>query len=117
LFVSIGMLIDPIFIAQNWPQVLALVAGVLLTNTFINAAILRALGDDWRTSLYSGALLAQIGEFSFVLASVGLQAGIISGFAHQMTVVVIALTLLVSPAWIALAKRLVYATGLKEGTE
>lgn len=106
-FLSIGMLVDPDFIVPNWPQILGLVAGVLLTNTFINALILRALGDDWPTSLYSGAMLAQIGEFSFVLASVGLQAGIISGFSHQMTVVVVALTLVVSPAWIGLAKRLI----------
>jgi CPA2 family monovalent cation:H+ antiporter-2 len=105
-FISIGMLIDPGFIMPNWPQILALVVGVLLTNTFINALTLRVLGDDWSTSLYSGALLAQIGEFSFVLATVGLQAGIIGGFSHQMTVVVIALTLILSPAWIAAAKRL-----------
>lgn len=104
LFVAVGMLIELDFILANWPQVASLVIAVLLTNTFINAGILRALGDSWPTSLYSGALLAQIGEFSFVLASVGLQAGIISGYSHQMTIAVIALTLVLSPAWIAATK-------------
>lgn len=107
LFVSMGMLIDLSFVTKYWGQVLALVIGVLLTNTFINALILKALGDTWRTSLYSAALLAQIGEFSFVLASVGLQVGIIEGFSYQMTIAVIALTLLLSPAWIVASKALV----------
>jgi CPA2 family monovalent cation:H+ antiporter-2 len=116
LFVSMGMLIDLSFIAKYWEQVILLVAGVLLTNTFINAFILKALGDSWRTSLYSAALLAQIGEFSFVLASVGLQAGIIEEFSYQMTIAVIALTLLLSPAWIAAAKALVKVEPAAEET-
>ena len=50
--------------------------------------------------------LAQIGEFSFVLAAVGYQASIISEFSHKATIVVIALTLLLSPAWIGVFRRL-----------
>lgn len=45
-FVSVGMLIDPRFLHDNLLQILLLVAGVLLTNTFINAVILRLLGND-----------------------------------------------------------------------
>ena len=106
LFVSVGMLIDAAFVLQNWLLILSLVTAVLLSNTFINAGILRVLGNSWPTSLYSGALLAQIGEFSFVLASVGLQAGIITGFGHQLTVAVIAFSLVLSPPWIGGIKRL-----------
>lgn len=105
LFVSVGMLIDVQFFRTNWLQILVLVWVVLLSNTFINAGVLRALGSSWRHSLYSGALLAQIGEFSFVLASVGLQANIIQGFSYQMTIAVIAASLLLSPSCIALMKR------------
>jgi len=107
LFVSMGMLVDTAFFLEYWRQALALVFGVFLTNTFINAFVLKALGENWRTSLYSAALLAQIGEFSFVLASVGQQAEIITGFSYQMTIAVIALSLLFSPGWIAASKRLV----------
>lgn len=106
LFVSIGMLIEIGFVLDNWLQVGSLVIAVLLTNTFINAGILRALGNPWPVSLYSGALLAQIGEFSFVLVSVGLQAAIVSKFGYQLTIAVIALTLALSPAWIGATKRL-----------
>ncbi len=107
LFVSMGMLIDTAFFASYWEQVLALVFAVFMTNTFINALVLKALGETWQSSLYSAALLAQIGEFSFVLASVGLQGGIIQGFSYQMTVAVIALSLLLSPAWIAVNRRII----------
>jgi len=105
-FVSVGMMIKADFVVQNLSQVIALVMGVLLTNTFINAGILRWLGDSWPVSLYSGALLAQIGEFSFVLAGVGYQASIISEYGHQLTVAVIALSLVLSPMWIIGMKRL-----------
>ena len=111
LFVSIGMLVDTAFFVAYWRQALALVLVVFVTNTFINALVLRALGETWQTSLYSAALLAQIGEFSFVLASVGLSAGIIEGFGYQMTIAVIALSLLFSPGWIAASKWLLKARG------
>jgi len=77
---------------------------VILTNTFINGGILRILGENWRDSLYAGTLLSQIGEFSFVLAAVGIQAHIISDFGYQLTVAVIAMSLLISPPWIMLIK-------------
>ncbi len=103
-FVSIGMLVDIGFLLSHWYQVCALIFLVLVTNTFINGLILRMLGDNWRDSIYAGTLLSQIGEFSFVLAAVGIQAKIISGYGYQMTVVVISMSLLVSPAWIMLVK-------------
>ena len=107
-FVSIGMLVDLIFIKEHWFQIAALVIAVILTNTFINAVIIRLLGDSWPDSLYSGALLSQIGEFSFVLAAVGMQANLINNYGYQLTVTVIALSLMVSPAWIAMSRRLLY---------
>lgn len=104
LFVSMGMLIDITFVQQNLMLLMTLLIGVLLTNTFINALILRVLGHSWTISLYSGALLSQIGEFSFVLATVGLQVGLITDFAYQATIALIALSLLVSPVWIKASK-------------
>ncbi len=107
LFVSMGMLIEPAFIRQNGLLLISLLVGILLTNTFINALILRALGNNWQDSLYSGVLLSQIGEFSFVLATVGLQVGLITQVGYQITIALIALSLLVSPLWIQLSKALI----------
>ena len=105
-FVSIGMLVDLGFIQSHMLQVGALVLLVIITNTFINGGILRMLGDSWRDSLYAGTLLSQIGEFSFVLAAVGIQAKIITDYGYQMTIAVISISLLISPPWIMLIKKL-----------
>lgn len=105
-FLSVGMLVDLEFLVANGKQVSVLVAVVLVTNTFINAGMVRLFGASWKDSLYAGALLAAIGEFSFVLASVGRQNGIISDFGYQLTLVVIATSLFVSPAWIAFLARM-----------
>ncbi len=111
-FVSIGLLIDLEFLSTHWMMLAFLVALVFATNTGINAPALRVAGSSWRRSLYSASLLAQIGEFSFVLALVGYQSGIIEEFAYQTTLSVISLSLLVSPAWIVLVRRLTRPSAL-----
>lgn len=108
-FASIGMLVDLVFIQTYWMQIAMLVILVIITNTFINAIIIRLLGDSWADSFYSGSLLSQVGEFSFVLAAVGLQAKLISHHGYQLIIAVIALSLIASPAWIAMARRLLYS--------
>lgn len=105
-FVSIGMLVDLTFIQSHGVQVSILVLLAVVANTFINGLILYFLGENWADSLYAGTLLSQIGEFSFVLAAVGIQAHIISDYGYQMTIAVISLSLLISPAWIMLVKYL-----------
>lgn len=109
-FVSVGILVDVSFIIEHAVQVVLLVVVVLVSNTLLNGMILRVLGYRWRESLYVGAMLAQIGEFSFVLAAVGFSSGIISQVAYQYTIAVIALSLLVSPFWIRAARRLLMVT-------
>ena len=106
VFCSVGLLVDVTFIASHAIQVMLLVIVVLVSNTLLNGMILRVLGYPWRESFYAGAMLAQIGEFSFVLAAVGLSSKIISEVAYQYTITVIALSLLVSPFWIRAARRL-----------
>ncbi|MBL1217384.1 MAG: cation:proton antiporter [Planctomycetes bacterium] len=103
-FVSIGMLIDLRFLLDNLTTILILTAVVFVTNTLINSVVLRAAGHRWRPSVYGGALLSQIGEFSFILAAVGLQNQIISEYAYSTTIAVICLSLLLSPAWISLIR-------------
>ena len=110
-FVSVGMLIDVDFLLAYWPTMSFLVLAVFATNWLINAGILRALGRSWRHSLLVAALLAQMGEFSFVLAAVGRQNGIIQDFAYQVTVGLIAITLLLSPLVIWAAEKLLSGSG------
>ncbi|MFT5291455.1 MAG: CPA2 family monovalent cation:H+ antiporter-2, partial [Planctomycetota bacterium] len=105
-FVSIGMLVDLPFLVEHWRPISALVLAAFLTNTMINAGILKALGRSWRTSVYTGALLSQIGEFSFVLAAVGKDVGIMTDFGYQMILGVIVGTLILGPAWIGVLRPL-----------
>lgn len=105
-FVSIGLLVDVPFVLEN-----ALLAGgvtlaVLAGNTVINALIFRMLGDPWQYSVLAGAHLAQIGEFSFVLAAAGAAHGLLPLFSYKLIIAVIALTLVLSPAWIGLVSAL-----------
>ncbi len=101
-FISIGLLIDLSYLRENLREVLLLVFLVLILNTLINAFVFRAHGESWRYSFFAGSLLAQIGELSFLLAAVGLAQRAITYDGYQTVVLVIALTLLVSPLWIRL---------------
>lgn len=105
-FVAVGAQVDLSFVLTHWHVVVGLVIAALATNTVINGAILRLAKAPWREAIYGGALLAQIGEFSFVLVGVGLTAGLIEQFTYQATLVVISITLLLSPAYVGAARAL-----------
>ncbi|NVJ92866.1 MAG: cation:proton antiporter [Methylocystaceae bacterium] len=105
-FVSIGLLVDMNFFIENIGTVLTMAILALVLNTSLNTLILRLFKRSWHRSLYGGALLAQIGEFSFVLGEIGYRSGVISTYGHQLVTLIIAVTLLVSPAWIIAVKYL-----------
>lgn len=106
-FVSVGLLVRLDFVVDHLALVLALTSAVLVGNTIISTAIFRALGEPWRYAVYAGAYLAQIGEFSFVLAASGQKSKLITLFEYRLTIAVITASLILSPAWIALIRRLV----------
>ena len=96
-FVAIGLLIDPKIIMEHWLPVLvitlAVVIGKVITCTF--GAFVG--GNDSRTSLRVGMGLAQIGEFSFIIASLGLTLNVTSKFLYPVAVSVSVLTTLFTP--------------------
>jgi monovalent cation:H+ antiporter-2, CPA2 family len=96
-FVTIGMLINPkMLVAYAWPILLLsllVVVGKVITcsfGVFIG-------GKDLRTSLSVGMGLAQIGEFSFIIATLGLQLNVTSDFLYPIAVAVSVITTLVTP--------------------
>jgi CPA2 family monovalent cation:H+ antiporter-2 len=105
-FVSIGMLIDLNFLRENALIIGVLVVLVFLLNGSVNMIVMKVFHEDWKTSIYVGALLSQIGEFSFVLGSIGFKAGIIQDYAYQIIISTIALSLLLSPFWITGVKKI-----------
>lgn len=82
------------------------VLAILLAQDLAVIPMLIILGMLGDSSSEPGNVILQIGEFSFVLAAIGIQAHIISDYGYQMTIAVISLSLLLSPAWIMLIKRL-----------
>jgi monovalent cation:H+ antiporter-2, CPA2 family len=105
-FLSIGMLIDPTFVLRHFGAVLALVGVVFLLNSVINVLALRAVGEQWRTAFIACFALAQIGEFAFIPSAVGQSSGLITEQASRLIVAVIACSLVISPFWLELARRL-----------
>lgn len=106
-FVSVGMLIDLQFLKNNLVVIGMLVLVVFLINNTINVLMMHIFCKDWRISLYAGALLSQIGEFSFILGSTGFYSGIIGNHDYQLIINTIALTLLLSPLWISLTRKII----------
>jgi len=105
-FMSVGTLVDFAFVVQHIGFVLLLTLAVFVLNSGINTLVLRMLGETWTMSLLTGGLLSQIGEFSFLLASLGLSLGMLTAEGHQMAIVVIAFSLLLSPVWMLAVRRL-----------
>jgi CPA2 family monovalent cation:H+ antiporter-2 len=106
-FVSIGLLLDFGYILDNLWTVLLLVLLVTLFKTVLNIAFIRFAGQTWAVAMVSGLLLAQIGEFSFVLAGVAAGHGLLSGEERNLVVSLTVLSLAFSPAWLTLTRRLI----------
>jgi monovalent cation:H+ antiporter-2, CPA2 family len=95
-FVSVGLLVDPVTIAETVPMLLLILGLIVIIKGSVVAAICRIGGLAPATSVRVGALLAQTGEFSFVLAVAGLELGVVADqtFATLMGAVVASIVLL-----------------------
>ena len=105
-FVSVGLQVDFNFVIENWFPLSLGLGTVYLTNHLVNATILRFFSDNWREALLGGALLAQIGELSFLISATAFSLGIFEGYAYHFTISLICITLVVSPLWILMTERL-----------
>jgi len=96
-FVSVGVLIDPAIVAQHWGAVLAFSVAVILGKLVFVTISSFLTGYSPRTSVQAGMSLAQIGEFSFIIAGVGLSSGATRDFLYPVAVAVSAITTLTTP--------------------
>jgi CPA2 family monovalent cation:H+ antiporter-2 len=101
-FVSVGMMIDPALMARNWPAVVVLTALVVFGKSAAVGSGALLTGSGVRTSVQAGMSLAQIGEFSFILAALGLSLGATRDFLYPVAVAVSAITTLTTP-WLITA--------------
>ncbi|HEY0198879.1 MAG TPA: cation:proton antiporter [Rhodanobacter sp.] len=113
-FVAIGLKIDPAMLMQYALPAL-LIAGVVIVGKTVACSLgIFIVGHDARTSLRSGLGMAQIGEFSFVIATLGLSLGVISDFIYPIAVAVSVICMAVSPYLTRSADRI--AAGLRWAT-
>jgi CPA2 family monovalent cation:H+ antiporter-2 len=105
-FLSVGLLIDFEFLAARWDVLVLLVLAVTVAKTALNIGILALLREPWPHAFIAGVLLAQIGEFSLVIAVAAERGGIISRDLGQTIMAVMAFSLLLSPLWLFATRRL-----------
>jgi len=96
-FVSIGLLIDPKMLGEYWLPILVITVAVVVGKVVTCSFGAFVGGNDSRTSLRVGMGLAQIGEFSFIIASLGLTLNVTSKFLYPIAVAVSVLTTLLTP--------------------
>lgn len=104
-FVSVGMMFDPSAVAEHWKAVLALTLAVIIGNILAVTTASFLVGLGRRTSIRAGMSLAQIGEFSFIIAGLGVAAGVIGSWMYPVAIAVAAITTLTTPLLIRLSNR------------
>lgn len=104
-FVSVGMIIDPAALTEHWKAVLALTLAVLVGKVLSVTVGSFLAGHGRRTAMKAGMSLAQIGEFSFIIASVGVASGVLRSWLYPVAIGVSAITTLTTPLLIKLSNR------------
>jgi CPA2 family monovalent cation:H+ antiporter-2 len=104
-FVSVGMIIDPKALTEHWGAVLALTLAVIIGKVLAVTVGAFLAGHGRRTAMKAGMSLAQIGEFSFIIASVGVTSGVVRSWLYAVTIAVSAITTLTTPLLIKLSNK------------
>ena len=105
-FLSVGLLIDIGFFFENLGTLIVVFILATKAKGLINIIAVRIAGQPWEQSVLVGVTLGQIGEFAFVIASVGFTVNAIDSEGYKIAVAVIALSLMLGPAWVVLERRL-----------
>lgn len=96
-FVSVGMLVDPqILVDYAWP-IVVLVLTILIGQALFGSLGYLVSGETLKTAMRCGFSMAQIGEFAFIIASLGLSLGVISKFLYPVVVAVSVITTFLTP--------------------
>ena len=103
-FASVGMLLDARFLIAEPLLVVGATVGILLLKGLLSAAVVLSLRRGLQASIASGLSLAQVGEFSFILAGVGVPLGLFAGNDYQLFLAVSVLTMVATPFMIACAR-------------
>lgn len=102
-FISVGMMVDPNILVQYWWEIL-LLASVVITGMIIFGSLgMLASGQSLRVAIESGFTLTQIGEFSFIIASLGMSLNVLEPSLYPIIVAVSVLTIFTTPYFIKMS--------------
>ena len=102
-FVSVGMMVDPDILINYWKPILFLTLITLVVKAFISAGSVLVAGESLKVSVKTGFSLSQIGEFAFIIASLGVSLGVLSNYIYPVIVAVSVITTFTTPYCIRLA--------------
>lgn len=103
-FISVGMMVDPSIIAQYWGIILLLAVVVIVGMITFGTVGMLLTGQTLKVALESGFSLTQIGEFSFIIASLGMSLGVLAESLYPIIVAVSVITIFTTPYFIKMAE-------------
>ena len=96
-FVSVGMMVNPAILVQYWWQILVITVVVVVLKSLSSGVGMLLSGDSLHNSVRAGMCFGQIGEFSFIIATVGMSFGVIDDFLYPIIVSVSIITTFLTP--------------------
>jgi len=105
-FSSIGMFSNPAWALEHWPMVAAVVGAIVIGKTLVTSVVACLFRSSLSHAVATGLCLAQVGEFSFVLAGIAQQGKLIDGDLFELIITATIVTLFLTPYLVALAPRL-----------
>lgn len=102
-FVSVGMMVDPAMIVEYAVPIVVITLAILLGQAIFGTGGVLLAGQPLKVAMQSGFSLAQIGEFAFIIASLGVSLGVTSRFLYPIVVAVSVITTFSTPYMIRLA--------------
>ncbi len=103
-FISVGMMVDPNVIATYWSEILLLAVVVIIGMIFFGTLGMLVTGQSLQVAIESGFTLTQIGEFSFIIASLGMSLGVLEGSIYPIIVAVSVITIFTTPYFVKLSQ-------------
>ena len=103
-FVSVGMMVEPAMIGQYWLPIVIITLTVIVGQLFFATTGVLLSGQPLKTALQCGFSLTQIGEFAFIIATLGVSLGVTGSFLYPIVVAVSVITIFLTPYMIRLAE-------------
>lgn len=103
-FISVGMMVDPSILVDYWWEILILAVVVIVGMIFFGTTGMLVTGQSLRVAIESGFTLTQVGEFSFIIASLGMSLGVLQGSLYPIIVAVSVITIFTTPYFVKLSQ-------------